>query len=577
MSNSNIPRPTKEPPMLNSALYYLKCGWNVIPVTQNKKPFLPSWQEYQHRKVTENELHEWWTRWPNAGVAIITGAISGIIVIDIDSKAGLESVEPYIKIGTLIVNTGGGGKHYYFRHPGGIVSNVVRFLPGVDCRGDGGYVIAPPSKHQSGRRYHWEDPETIMTDISPGLLAQIRLGPERLRTEAGDWAADVPRGERDAELTRRAGRLLRKGIPAAECLSIVLAMNIVHCKPPLDEKQVYKIVHSIANREAAKPDNIPGRTTTQFTVLSQKEMLRKYGDDETRWTVPGWLPEASCGLIVAPPGNYKTWLLSALAFSVATNRPFLGHWPVMNGGPVIFIQQEDPWGMLQGRLSRMFNQSVPTDSGEDDSSYELDCRFTQELDNMPIYWYTGRQLNFSDKDILIKMEQKIAEIKPRIVMIDPLYTAADAKDYMAEGAQRMTALKLMRDTYNCSFIIAHHTTVAGGSGTDRSGIWGSQFLNAWLEFGWRLPKGGEENSSTVIRHFKNCESPKNISLRFAISDWNFTVEADENYAKSTEEKIEEAIFNGASSVRTVAEITGCSKSTVQRVMKKIEENEKTKT
>ncbi|MCK4819972.1 AAA family ATPase, partial [bacterium] len=293
--------------------------------------------------------------------------------------------------------------------------------------------------------------------------------------------------------------------------------------------------------------------------------------DETRWTISDWLPEASCGLIVAPPGSYKTWILTALAYAVATGKPFLNHYSVINKGPVLFIQQEDPWWMLQSRLARMPGGQPPTESGKGNNKvYTLDCRSEQELDEMPLYWYTAREFNFASKDALAGMEQKIIELQPKLVMIDPLYAATDTKDYMAESAQKMLTLKIMRDKYGCSFALAHHTTVSGSKSEGRETIWGSAFLNAWLEWGWRVPEG-DDKGNMVIRHFKGSEDPKRIRVKFNITDFSFDVDIDEKPAESISERIEEMILNGGGikSVRGIAEKIGCGKSTVQRIMKKI--------
>jgi hypothetical protein len=389
------------------------------------------------------------------------------------------------------------------------------------------------------------------------------------RERVSEDISEIPKGRRDDDLTRRAGRMLRTGATAKEVETVLLAINRELCKPPLSGAQVKKIVQSISGREQKRRE----AAQSGFTVLTQREMLRQYGADETRWTVSEWLPEASCGLVVAPPGNYKTWLLMALAFSVSTGRPFLGRWPVLSPGPVLFIQQEDPWGMLQGRLGAMFAQKEPNATGDKDPEYELDCTFVKELDDMPLYWYTDRQLKFSSKSSVDGLERRVAGIKPRAVIIDPLYTAADAKDYMAEGAQRMAALKVMRDTYGCSFIIAHHTTVAGSGSEARSTIWGSQFLNAWLEFGWRVPEGNGD-SSVVVRHFKTCENPKRLRLSFKITDFEFNVGVEED-VPSAANRVEEIILSGGGkSVRAIAEEAGVSKSTVQRILKDLKEKEK---
>lgn len=562
----NTPKKAGKVDMLWAALVYLGRGWSIIPVNRDKHPRLDSWEEYQSRRPTEKEVRAWWTRWPDANIAVICGHLSGMVVVDVDTKEGIKAVGPYVGGKTLVCTTGGGGLHYYYKHPGETAPNVMRFLPGVDFKGDFGYVVVPPSKHKSGKYYRWTDAQAQIDKIPDGLLPLVTGRGQKTPLTPDDWKTDLQDGERDVEITRRAGRLLQAGVPAIECLETMLTVNQKYCKPPLSVAQVKKIVKSIAGREAAKTEHPPKTRVSVFTVLDQREMLRTYGEGENRWTVADWLPEASCGLLVAPPGTYKTWLLLALAHSVATGHPYLDKWEVAGTGPVLFLQQEDPWGMLQGRLASMFKQQPPTEkSGE----YSLDCTFVKELDEAPIFWYTDRMFNFSDRAVMKQLEQRIREIRPRLVMIDPLYTAASTKDYMAEGAQRMAALKLIRDSYGCSFIVSHHTTVSGSRSEDRASIWGSQFLNAWLEFGWRAPEATMDGVK-MIRHFKTCEDPEKLMLQFKITPWSFKVQT-KKATETVDIQIEEAIFGGTQlgSARDVAKLAKCSVSTAHATMQRM--------
>lgn len=107
-------------------------------------------------------ITEWWKDWPNSNIGIVTGKVSGIVVLDVDLKNdGLKSFaylqKKIILPETLKSLTGGGGFHLFFKHPGIKVRNKTSFLPGLDIRGDGGYIVAPPSNHISGKHYKWED------------------------------------------------------------------------------------------------------------------------------------------------------------------------------------------------------------------------------------------------------------------------------------------------------------------------------------------------------------------------------------------------------------------------------------
>src|SRR5207245_1909283 len=113
--------------------------------------------------TSEAVIREWWEKWPNANVGILTGEPSGLVVVDVDSdKGGEESFAqlertygPLPK--TVETRTGGGGRHLFFKHPGvKIKSTTGDLAPGLDIRADGGYIVASPSLHLSGQTYKWE-------------------------------------------------------------------------------------------------------------------------------------------------------------------------------------------------------------------------------------------------------------------------------------------------------------------------------------------------------------------------------------------------------------------------------------
>jgi len=108
-------------------------------------------------------------------VAIVTGADSDLVVIDVDTdRGGMKSMEAAVnRLGPLPphpkVRTGGGGLHLLFQHPGGHAANRVAIDAGIDLRADGGYIVAPPSIHVSGRRYEWlVRPQNVAPPTIPG-------------------------------------------------------------------------------------------------------------------------------------------------------------------------------------------------------------------------------------------------------------------------------------------------------------------------------------------------------------------------------------------------------------------------
>ncbi|TDA70639.1 MAG: DNA primase [Clostridia bacterium] len=233
-----------------TALEYQARGFSVLPVDRKtKRPLVESWREYQTRQATTEEVQQWWRRWPQANVAIVTGAVSGLVVVDVDGPEGEAALRGKHLPPTPCATTGK-GKHYYFAHPGGQVPNAVRLLPGVDLRADGGFVVAPPSRHASGRRYEWVDCLSIAeVPLAPcpawllDLVRQPHPSEEKPKLDPLRVLAGVPEGERDNTLFRYACRLRQQGLTKEEATRLVLEAA-KNCKPPFPEKQALLKVES---------------------------------------------------------------------------------------------------------------------------------------------------------------------------------------------------------------------------------------------------------------------------------------------------------------------------------------------
>lgn len=134
-------------------------GWSLIPLRpRDKRPALPSWAVYQHRPATYTELAEWFGGEAGYNVGIITGAASGIFVVDCDSPAALTWAADHLPPCDLRVRTAK-GLHLYFPYSGDrVIGNKSRVTVAgqvleIDIRGTGGYVVGPGSVHPSGHVY----------------------------------------------------------------------------------------------------------------------------------------------------------------------------------------------------------------------------------------------------------------------------------------------------------------------------------------------------------------------------------------------------------------------------------------
>jgi Bifunctional DNA primase/polymerase, N-terminal len=154
------------PPTLAAALTYSSLGWHVFPVKQDKTP--RTLKGFHAATTDEEQIRQWWDMWRNADLAVRTGQESGLVVIDADGDEGEQTAidRGLFDVRTPTVLTAK-GIHWYFAWPGYSVQSKVRILPGLDVRGDGGYVVLPPSIHESGTRYAWHDTYPTVTPLAP--------------------------------------------------------------------------------------------------------------------------------------------------------------------------------------------------------------------------------------------------------------------------------------------------------------------------------------------------------------------------------------------------------------------------
>jgi len=164
--------------ILKAALKYRELGYSVIPVkASDKKPYV-KWTQFQTRKPNTDEIKQWLQKWPEANVAIVTGEISGLTVVDIDSDEGKDAVEEYLPDNLITPSADTPrGKHLYFQFTPGI-PNKAKIITDCDTRTTGGYIIAPPSKNRS-KVYTWLDglnPIDVNPIPMPEMLADILRG-----------------------------------------------------------------------------------------------------------------------------------------------------------------------------------------------------------------------------------------------------------------------------------------------------------------------------------------------------------------------------------------------------------------
>ncbi|MGD0290114.1 MAG: bifunctional DNA primase/polymerase [Candidatus Binataceae bacterium] len=241
--------------MLRAALAYAeRFGFAVFPCKPcGKEPLTP--HGFKDATNGPAQIDASWKRWPSANVSIATGAASGVVVLDVDPRHGGDETLAALEAGhgklpdAPTVLTGGGGLHQYFKHPGDVIHNSAGTAlgPGLDIRGDGGYVIAPPSIHPNGKEYLWEVSSRIDEVPLPELPAWLlelltRHKPSGKSVERVDAPATFEDGTRNDYLYRFArSQHARHKLSYNELLPLLIAVNQQRCRPPLDSSEVQKI------------------------------------------------------------------------------------------------------------------------------------------------------------------------------------------------------------------------------------------------------------------------------------------------------------------------------------------------
>jgi len=242
---------------VDAARRYLARGWSVLPLRAHDKRPLVVWEPLQSSRPSAEQVADWFSRWPDANIGIVTGEISNLIVLDIDPKHGgdtsLDRLERQFGPlpATIEVKTGGDGRHFYFAHPGGLLRSRTGLAQGIDLRGDGGYIVAPPSIHPSGRPYVWatgHSPEEITLAALPRWILRP-AGAPRVRRSLADWRhlvhEGVPEGQRNSTIAALTGHLLWHQVDPEIVLEMLLSWNRMRCRPPLDDAEVAQVVANI--------------------------------------------------------------------------------------------------------------------------------------------------------------------------------------------------------------------------------------------------------------------------------------------------------------------------------------------
>ena len=254
------------PSMYDAAIEYAKKGFAVFPLKYRDK--VPLTRNGCKDATTDAaQIKAWWQKYPNANIGLATGSVSQnvfVIDLDIDEDRGIDgyhSLEDWQREHgdfpeTWTAITGRGGYHLYYRGNGKI-KNRAGIIDGVDIRGNGGYVVAPPSIHKNGRRYEWEySPDEFEIAKADNNVEYFLSHDDQKQGTAFTMPNIVAAGQRNQMLFRFACMMQAKGASDQSVFAATMAENESSCSPPLTEQEVRIIVSSATKYDKGKPIHI---------------------------------------------------------------------------------------------------------------------------------------------------------------------------------------------------------------------------------------------------------------------------------------------------------------------------------
>jgi hypothetical protein len=255
-------RGTSEP--LQAGIEAVLClalhGWRLFPIRPHEKePIIGHWP----RKAASNPeiIRAWAEQYPGCNWGVACGPCSGIWVLDVDGEAGTAALQVLCDehrgdLPETLTSVTARGRHLYYQYP---LDRVIRnsagkLAAGLDVRGDGGYVLVPPSVHPSGVYYKWSNSPEKLPCAPEWLLNAVIGNSERVQPTQRVGVGLLRQGSRNDGMTRLAGALRRRGKNYDEIEAQLLTDNARRCDPPLHETEIRKIAASIARYPVGGPD-----------------------------------------------------------------------------------------------------------------------------------------------------------------------------------------------------------------------------------------------------------------------------------------------------------------------------------
>ncbi len=473
--------------VLDAALEYLDQGWAVIPIPQGAKKPSVKWGVYvdEMRLPTEDEVIEWFTRWPDANIAVITGPLSNLVIVDCDNQEAIDAAWKHGLVSPVSVKTKH-GLHYYFTFPDGVewIKNRVGGtgdnvewprVEGLDLRGSKGYALLPPSKN-----YEWvisygadlddmevyEGPKNItpqannVVNFSDFKLEGLSLEGIKLYNsiwedteQLVDRKGKLPEGggnARDERLWKCISEAAASGKRGDDLVADANEFMERFFVSPIDQKKVEQMCRRVEGMEQKNhPDRLAVETrqeqppyTVRSITTSDIERLKNEAGSVEYFVEPIIPTNGTIMQVHGYSGHGKSMFTRNLLYAAATEAERFGPFDLHQKPRVLYCDFENS----RTNIARFLDRSMRS-YGDAGNNFHIYAPFD-----------VSDQMNLKTNEGKLQLQQWIKAIKPNIVVIDTVRSAFPGlEENSADEWSQINQLCLKLRNIGISVVLVHHS------------------------------------------------------------------------------------------------------------------------
>lgn len=496
---------------LDAALEYLERGWSVIPIKpEGKRPAI-KWREYQERQPTEEEVEQWWTQWPDYDIALITGEISGVVVVDCDNEDAAHAAFDAGMRSNIKAKTKR-GIHLYFEHPkdgirrgprAGVNSRGADWprINGLDFRGDGSYALLPPSNN-----YHWDYPQHVFDwdempvwqDWRPSVSAPnpdadfhfesldlSAVTPYSQEDHMSEWdrtakyvrdtfptSMKIPTGlgnGRNERVMRYISESIMEGYFGAELRVRGFAFMKEFFEDRLDDREFEATVLSMEEAERRNhPDRFDDKgnyvhkpyiktekdetnRVRRLIQMSDAEQLLQESDAKS-YLIEPWLPANTIVQVFGYSGHGKSLFVQHAVSALCAGRKYFGPFEIGRPARVLYLDFEMGMATIARRLMEM--RQIHGD--------------TEDRLNIWTPFVDKKEIDLNQVEGLMELQEWIGFSNPDVIVIDTIRSAYPGlAENSADEWAKINKLAVKLRNSGLSVIMIHHSNKPSDTGIGR--------------------------------------------------------------------------------------------------------------